>query len=163
MQAQLRPGRPEDLAALHALEQRCFVGDRFTRRQLAHLLGPAHASTWLLVDGEAILGYGTLLLRRNSRRARLYSFCVAPEARGSGLGRALLTRLEGEARNRGCDVLSLEVRADNRPALALYRRRGFRLTRWLDDYYVDGCAAWQMSKSLAEEAPLADERRVSLS
>ncbi|MBF8222791.1 GNAT family N-acetyltransferase [Halomonas sp. 328] len=162
MQAQLRPGRPEDLSALYALEQRCFVGDRFTRRQLAHLLGPAHASTWLLADGEAILGYGTLLLRRNSRRARLYSFCVAPEARGGGLGRALLEHLEGEARARGCDSLHLEVRADNRPALALYRRRGFRLTRWLDDYYVDGCAAWQMSKSLVADDPVADERPARL-
>lgn len=163
MQAQLRPGRVEDLAALHALEQRCFVGDRFSRRQLAHLLGPANAVTWLLVDGDSLLGYGTLLLRRNSRRARLYSFCVAPEARGGGLGGRLLERLEREARERGCEHLSLEVRADNRAALALYRRRGFRLTRWLDDYYVDGCAAWQMSKALSVDAPAADERRVSLS
>lgn len=46
--------------------------------------------------------------------------------------------------------LQLEVRADNRVALGLYRRMGFSVLRWLDDYYVDGCAAWQMSKVLSD-------------
>jgi len=34
---------------------------------------------------RSVLGYGTVLFRRNSRRARLYSFCLHPESRGRGL------------------------------------------------------------------------------
>jgi ribosomal protein S18 acetylase RimI-like enzyme len=154
MTTRLRPATSQDLDALHRLEQSAFSGDRFHRRQLWHLLNRAHAATWV-VEREAedlspprLLGYGTLLFRHGSRRARLYSFCVHPEARGTGLGRQLLERLEGEARARGSALLGLEVRADNRVALGLYRRMGFRLERWLPEYYEDGCAGWQMVKAL---------------
>ncbi|QJQ95316.1 MULTISPECIES: GNAT family N-acetyltransferase [Halomonadaceae] len=157
----LRPTRPSDLDALLRLEMACFDGDRFSRRQLAHLLSRAHACSWVAVDDvDTPWGYGTLLLRRNSQVARLYSFCVHPEARGEGLGRRLLERLEEEARLRELSRLSLEVRADNRVALGLYRRMGFRLVRWLDDYYVDGCAAWQMEKRLAEPAAVQPAPRL---
>jgi len=152
----LRPACGADLDALCQLESISFEGDRFTRRQLAHLLNRAHAHTWVAVTEQGTLqGYGTLLFRRNSRSARLYSFCVHPEARGTGLGRRLLEALEGEALKRGMQRLTLEVRADNRVAMGLYRRMGFLPRRWLEDYYVDGCAAWQMDKALSEagEAP----------
>lgn len=156
----LRPARGDDLDALCQLESISFEGDRFTRRQLAHLLNRAHARTWVAVTGEgALQGYGTLLFRRNSRSARLYSFCVHPQARGTGLGRRLLEALEHEALERGMQRLTLEVRADNRVAMGLYRRMGFLPRRWLEDYYVDGCAAWQMDKplSIASEAPIEPE------
>ena len=52
------------------------------------------------------------------------------------------------ARARGSKRLGLEVRADNRQALAIYRRMGFRLEGWLPEYYEDGCAAWKMVKNL---------------
>lgn len=159
MTIQLRRATGHDLDALFRLEQSAFTGDRFSRRQLWHLLNRAHAETWVLErDAEALtpvrlLGYGTLLFRHGSTRARLYSFCVHPEFRGSGLGRQLLEALEGATRERDCTRLGLEVRADNRAALALYRRMGFRLERWLPEYYQDGCAAWQMVKALEPAAP----------
>ncbi|WP_404298282.1 GNAT family N-acetyltransferase [Halomonas sp.] len=154
MTTRLRPATSHDLDALYRLEQVAFTGDRFSRRQLWHLLNRAHAETWV-VERDAqgfstarLLGYGTLLFRHGSRRARLYSFCVHPDARGSGLGRQLLETLEGEARGRDSARLGLEVRADNRVALKLYRRMGFCLERWLPEYYEDGCAGWQMVKEL---------------
>ncbi|WP_163558877.1 N-acetyltransferase [Halomonas sp. NO4] len=147
----LRQGRAEDLNAIVGLEQIAFAGDRFSRRQLWHLLNRAHALT-LVAENERgeLLGYGLLLFRRGSPRVRLYSFCVHPEARGAGIGRRLLEALEAVALERGAACLSLEVRADNRVALRLYRRLGYRLSRWLDDYYADGCAGWQMEKALTE-------------
>ncbi|MBZ9537493.1 MULTISPECIES: GNAT family N-acetyltransferase [Modicisalibacter] len=146
----LRDACPEDLDALCRLEQACFEGDRFSRRQLSHLLKRANAVTRVVADDRGELqGYGTLLFRRNSRTARLYSFCVHPALRGGGVGRRLLAALEAVAGERGMQRLSLEVRADNRVAMGLYRRMGYLPRRWLDDYYVDGCAAWQMDKPLA--------------
>ncbi|NIC06903.1 GNAT family N-acetyltransferase [Billgrantia bachuensis] len=159
MTVTLRQAQPQDLDALFRLEQVAFSGDQFSRRQLWHLLNRAHAETLVADDGERFMGYGTLLFRRGSRRARLYSFCVHPEARGSGLGRRLLEALEQVAVRQDAEALGLEVRADNRVALGLYRRMGFRLERWLDDYYEDGCAGWQMNKSLVclvEEASTQD-------
>ncbi|XKE46404.1 GNAT family N-acetyltransferase [Halomonas organivorans] len=146
----LRLADSRDLAALYRLEQVAFTGDRFNRRQLWHLLNRAHALTLVAEGGDGrLLGYGTLLFRHGSGRARLYSFCVHPEARGAGLGRCMLEWLEAAALDRGCEWLALEVRADNQVALSLYRRLGFVPTDWLGEYYEDGCAAWRMSKGLA--------------
>jgi [ribosomal protein S18]-alanine N-acetyltransferase len=158
MTTRLRPATPHDLDALNRLEQCAFEGDHFSRRQLWHLLNRAHAVTWVIErepEGRSparLMGYGTLLFRHGSRRARLYSFCVHPKARGLGMGRHLLEALEAAARERGSERLGLEVRADNRVALGLYRRMGFGLERWLPDYYEDGCAGWQMVKSLGTPA-----------
>ncbi|MDT8879827.1 GNAT family N-acetyltransferase [Halomonas saccharevitans] len=162
MTVTLRQASGHDLDALYRLEQVAFSGDRFSRRQLWHLLNRAHALTLVVQRGEpderplALLGYGTLLFRRGSRRARLYSFCVHPGSRGGGLGRRLLETLEDEARAREAEVLGLEVRADNDVAMGLYRRMGFRPECWLGDYYEDGCGGWQMAKplvALEEAAP----------
>lgn len=154
MTVTLRVADSRDLADLYRLEQVAFSGDRFTRRQLWHLLNRAHALTLLAVaEGGRLLGYGTLLFRHGSGRARLYSFCVHPEARGAGLGRRLLARLEARALARDCDRLVLEVRADNQVALSLYRSMGLGPSDWLPDYYEDGCAAWRMTKVLAEAGP----------
>jgi putative acetyltransferase len=50
---------------------------------------------------------------------------VAPELRGKGIGRALLSRLESEARALGLTRLVLETGTRQTEALALYRRAGF--------------------------------------
>lgn len=169
MTVTLRQATGHDLDALYRLEQVAFTGDRFSRRQLWHLLNRAHALTLVAQSGDPderpsrqrpsrLLGYGTLLFRRGSRRARLYSFCVHPEARGSGLGRRLMEALEAEALAREAEVLGLEVRVDNPVALGLYRRMGFFPERWLGDYYEDGCAGWQMAKALAVPEGAASAR-----
>jgi len=50
---------------------------------------------------------------------------VAPEARGAGIGRAVLQALEAEARALGCMRLVLETGVRQPEAIALYERAGF--------------------------------------
>lgn len=52
---------------------------------------------------------------------------VHPDFRRRGMGLALLKAAQGEARRRGCSHLSLEVMTDNRAAIGLYERFGFRV------------------------------------
>jgi ribosomal protein S18 acetylase RimI-like enzyme len=51
---------------------------------------------------------------------------VRAEARGSGLGRALVSAAIDRARERGCRRMELDTGADNAPAQGLYRSLGFR-------------------------------------
>ncbi len=51
---------------------------------------------------------------------------VAEEARGAGLGRAMVDAVIERARERGCRRIELDTGEDNAAALALYEAAGFR-------------------------------------
>jgi GNAT superfamily N-acetyltransferase len=55
----------------------------------------------------------------------LISMWVAPEARGRGVGDALVAAIVAWAVDRGAVALGLAVVADNEPAVRLYVRHGF--------------------------------------
>ncbi len=55
----------------------------------------------------------------------LHDFSVLPEARGLGVGTALLRELERRARERGAAKMTLEVHDSNHAARRLYSRFGF--------------------------------------
>jgi ribosomal protein S18 acetylase RimI-like enzyme len=135
----VREARGSDVAALVALEERCFpAADRFPRRTWARLVRSPSALT-LVIDGDpdvaaAIVG----LFRRGSRVARIYSLAVGPEQRGRGLAALLVRALARRAAGRGCDHLSLEVRERNAAALGLYAKLGFAAAGRLPRYYGDG-------------------------
>ena len=58
--------------------------------------------------------------------AELKRMYVRPEARGRGLGRAILEALEDEARRRDVTVLRLETGHAQHEAVGLYERAGYR-------------------------------------
>jgi len=57
--------------------------------------------------------------------AHVYAMWVAPDARGAGVGRALLDSVEAWARDRGCGRLALTVTETNASARAFYGAYGF--------------------------------------
>jgi GNAT superfamily N-acetyltransferase len=60
--------------------------------------------------------------------AHVYAMWVAPEARGAGVGRALLEAVAGWARGRGCERLVLRVTETNGAARRFYAACGFAET-----------------------------------
>jgi ribosomal protein S18 acetylase RimI-like enzyme len=62
---------------------------------------------------------------RASDDCLLEDLFVSPQARRSGLGRALLRAVEDRARARGCRRIELDTAETNEGALALYRGAGF--------------------------------------
>lgn len=73
-------------------------------------------------DGR-ILGYCGFLCVLEE--AEIPNVCVSAEVRGRGIGKALMTALEQEAKTVGASVLYLEVRQSNVPARKLYSSAGF--------------------------------------
>ena len=146
----VRQAGSDDLAALVALEQSAFTGDRMSRAQYRRHLVSSGASM-LVADapGEGVLGSALVLFRRGSALARLYSIAAAPSSRGRGIGARLLAAAEDAARARGCRAIRLEVRVDNAAAIALYERAGYRCIGSYTDYYEDGADARRYEKSLA--------------
>jgi DNA-binding MarR family transcriptional regulator/GNAT superfamily N-acetyltransferase len=63
---------------------------------------------------------------------------VDPGARGLGLGRRLLARLERQAAEHGSDVVRLETNGSLTEAIALYRSAGYReVAAFNDEAYAD--------------------------
>lgn len=145
----VRPATRADLAALVALEQSAFSGDRLSRAQYRRHLASASAQVLLAQDVDgAVLGSALLLFRRDSTLARLYSIATAPAARGRGIGAMLLAAAEVAARERRCRALRLEVRVDNVAAIGLYERAGYQSIGRYEVYYEDGADAWRYEKAL---------------
>ena len=144
----LRDARPDDLPALLALEAQ-FPGDRLSARQFRHHLRNPSAALRVLVAGGGLAGYTLVLVRRGTRQARLYSIAVDAAQRGRGHGETLLRDAEKIARRAGRAALRLEVRADNRAALSLYEKAGYRRFGVHPGYYDDGADAVRLEKALA--------------
>ena len=146
-----------DLPALQRLEQHAFNGDRLSARSWRSLLRSPSAVVTVAAGAEGeLLGAAVLLLRAGSSVARLYSIAVDAAARGRGTGRLLLERCIDDAHDRGCSVLRLETRADNRAAQALFRSLGFTEFDRKPRYYADGQTAWRYQKSLWNEGHAID-------
>lgn len=144
----IRRARATDLTALVELEHSGFHGDHMRRRQFLHHLRNVGALVLIASSKTHTLGNAIVLFRRNSRIARLYSLVIAPQARGLGLGRALLATAERHARTRGCRSMRLEVRVDNRQAISLYESVGYSRFGRRPAYYQDGTDAWRYEKTL---------------
>jgi putative acetyltransferase len=82
------------------------------------------------------------------RVGELKRMYVAPEVRGRGVGRALLARLEAEARALGLDRLVLETGTRQTEALALYRRAGFTAIPAYGEYVASPATSVCLAKAL---------------
>ncbi len=150
MNLTLRPAGADDLSALVELENRCFDYDRLSRRNFQWMLTRAHASLTVAEGDGGVLGYALVLFHRGTSLARLYSIAIATEARGTGLGKQLLQRIEACAVEHDCAYLRLEVRIDNPGAIALYERNGYRRFALIHDYYEDHADALRLEKRIVQ-------------
>jgi len=75
------------------------------------------------LDGLAVGCAGVAIFDDYAEVKRMYT---RPVARGRGIAKALLRRIEGEARAAGKFVLRLETGIRQREATGLYERAGFR-------------------------------------
>jgi ribosomal-protein-alanine N-acetyltransferase len=65
------------------------------------------------------------------------NIAVAPAVRRRGIGRRILEHCLDDARARGIEIATLEVRVSNDPAIALYEKLGFRPVAMRRGYYSD--------------------------
>ena len=89
-----RVASPSDVPTLVALEQHCFTTDRLSSRSFQWMVSRAHGQLLVADNDGQLLGYGLVLFHRGTSLARLYSIAIAEHARGLGLGKQLLARIE---------------------------------------------------------------------
>ena len=91
---------------------------------------------WLVAEEDGrVAGYiGSQTVCEESD---MMNVAVHPDFRRRGIGEALVKALETELRARGSHCLTLEVRASNAPAIALYEKLGFSQAGLRKNYYRD--------------------------
>lgn len=136
------PGRPFELRPLErrfleehlpaALEleaaARAELGDAYSHEEwtAAHFLAERDGK-WELSTGAfygaRLLGF--LIASRTSGGAHIHRIAVRPEARRSGIARAMVEHVVRRAREAAAARLTLSVAAGNRAAIAFWERMGF--------------------------------------
>ena len=142
----IRPGRKEDAAGaarlwMHSAEEHTAHdpvyatapgAENTMRRFLADLARNSHAFVFVATVGDRIVGFVSGELREGSPTflpktwASVDDVFVEPDHRNGGIGRALIASVEGWARQKGADGVSLQVAAANARGRKFYEDLGFR-------------------------------------
>jgi len=135
-------GAAEPMAALH---RRAFdePWDAAFITSMMHLPGTI---AFIATGDTAALGF--VLARAIGGEAEVLTIGVTPEARGQGVGSALLNSALAAAAALGARAMHLEVAIANDAARALYERAGFEHVGRRPRYYADGSDALLFRKSL---------------
>jgi ribosomal-protein-alanine N-acetyltransferase len=72
-----------------------------------------------------------------------------PQARRRGVAQAVINKALDGMRYYKAKQAFLEVRVTNEPAISLYKKLGFEVSRTINGYYSDGEDAYVMTKKLA--------------
>jgi ribosomal protein S18 acetylase RimI-like enzyme len=144
----LRAAIASDLNALETVERRAFTYNRIPRRGFARFISSPHATLIVAYQNNLCLGYAIVLFRSRSQISRLYSIGVDPVCVRRGVGSNLLSAAEEAARSRSSEAVRLEVDHDNRPAMDLYCKFGYRIIGRYSCYYDNGNDALRLDKRL---------------
>ena len=121
------------LEALEALERRCFSLPWSRDTLLSQL--PDESHEFLAAESETgeLLGYVGMMCVLDE--GYISNVAVDPACRRQGIGDLLIASLLERAARRELSFVTLEVREHNEPAVALYRKHGFKPVGLRKNYY----------------------------
>ena len=120
--------------------------EKYVREIFLYFMGGWPAGQLVAVDD---LGYVIGFLsgaRLASGKATIPLFAVDPRHRKKGAGARLMEEFRMRALMDGIQYIQLEVRDTNAGAIAFYKRAGFVVVAYEDDFYSSGAAAVRMMR-----------------
>ena len=120
------------VAPIAGIEKLCF-SDPWSENSIAYEL-TSRLSYWLVaLDGGEVVGYiGSQSVLGESD---MMNVAVHPDHRRKGIAEKLIAALSEGLKERGNVALTLEVRASNEAAIALYDKLGFAQVGRRPNYY----------------------------
>lgn len=156
----LRKFRTSDLDSVMAINRACLPENYSEAFFLGLHKDSPHSFMVAEYEGAVVgyimcrveFGFSELQRFKVSRKGHIISVAVMPEHRNRGVGLALLTAaLKALQSHYSCSEVYLEVRVSNQEAINLYKKLGFRTTKTVQGYYLDGEAASVMGRRLPLE------------
>ena len=131
----IEPMRLEDIPAVQEIEQEIFLTPWPRNAYRRELVQNRMASYMVIRDGEDIVGYAGLWKMHDE--AHVTTVGVRRRDQGRGFGMALMLALIDLAYHMEARWVTLEVRASNYGAMALYEKLGFKVIGRRRGYYTD--------------------------
>ncbi len=129
----LRLAQVEDITALARMDELCFgVTLEAAQRWLEHDL--ADNQRRVIVATLEAVRIGKIGILMNETETYIAGFCLLPEYRGRGYGKAILTYTVAQLVAAQKPNICLEVACSNDQALSLYRQCGFKVITGYDYY-----------------------------
>lgn len=129
----IRDARGGDAGAIDALERQCFADPWPEEAVAAYINGENCLMLCAEGEGGELLGY--VGMQHVLDEGYIGNVCTAPQHRRRGVARALLAELEERSRRLGLAFLTLEARASNAAAIALYEGAGYGRVGTRPGYY----------------------------
>ena len=124
---------PEQIPQIEGIERECFSMP-WTAEQLAGQMKDAQHEFIAAVDKDGtVFGYVGMMFVLDE--GYISNVAVSPKYRRQGIADALIRRLDEICTGHGLSFVSLEVRAGNVPAIALYEKHGFARAGLRKNYY----------------------------
>ncbi len=120
------------VAQIAELEKICF-SDPWSEKSIASELENKLAFWLVAVEGDRVAGY--IGSQTVIDETDMMNVAVHPDFRRKGIAEALVNALVEHLKTMGSRCLTLEVRASNAPAIALYEKLGFREIGRRKNYY----------------------------
>ena len=120
------------VAQVAELEKTCF-SDPWSEKSVASELNNP-LSCWLVAEEDGVVA-GYVGSQTVMDESDMMNVAVHPDHRRNGIAERLVMELAEALKKRGSHCLTLEVRASNEPAKALYEKLGFRQVGLRKNYY----------------------------
>jgi [ribosomal protein S18]-alanine N-acetyltransferase len=125
----------EDLPIVLAIEEISFLSP-WTRTSFLHELHSPHSQLTVAEREGKVIGY--MCCWYVADEVHLLDIAVHPASRRRGVSEHLLRHALVVGQQKGAHSANLEVRRSNLPAIALYRKFGFRQVAVRRGYYTNG-------------------------
>jgi len=149
----LRRGGPEDRRFIVTLAMRAFADFGDYDEIISEWLDSPGVVSILAVEGSARRGFALVAPRRTigfrrTSTAELIAIAVNEAARGQGVGRSLLERVELIAQTWASSEVRLHTAVSNSGARRFFGNAGFRVIDTAEAFYPNGQRALELRKSL---------------
>lgn len=133
----IRKISPEDIKYLLAIEREVYDGKLpWTKSAFLMELKSSSPNLYILVKKkQKIIGF--IGCRIFSNDAHITNIAVLTNYQGRGIASFLIREIKRFARDHDCDIVSLEVRMNNKKAQRVYRKAGFVAKAIKSGYYAD--------------------------
>ena len=140
----IREARKEDIEKVYKIEKLSFPYP-YSPWDFRYYL-EVEREFFLVAEKEnELVGY--IVSSLYNRLLTIVSLAVTPERRREGIATRLLTSIEEKARNKA-NIIELQVRVSNKPAISLYEKTYFEKIGKISNYYRDGENAYLFRKKI---------------